>query len=186
MIEIISYQTRWPSEFLNVANKIRSAIRNSALAIHHIGSTSVPLLAAKDVIDVQITVNDLDIPISSALAQAGFESTDINRDHCPPGMELSAAELEKRYFRVKDRRVNLHVRKTGAFNQKYPVLFRDYLRSNPLARDSYGEIKKQLARYFPENVEAYYDVKDPVCDLIIFNALEWAKVCHWLVPPTDV
>jgi GrpB-like predicted nucleotidyltransferase (UPF0157 family) len=140
--------------------------------IHHIGSTSVPLLAAKDVIDLQITVDNLQNFIEAPLLQIGFEPTQIKKDHCPPGMMLSNDDLMKLYYRVKDRRINLHVRKRGAFNQMYPILFRDYLRTNPLARDAYGEIKKQLARYFPENIDAYYDIKDPVCDLIISNAFD--------------
>jgi len=63
-------------------------------------------------------------------------------------MTLAGDHLEKRFFRVRDRRINLHVRRSGAFNQRYPILFRDYLRATPAARDAYGEIKKQLARYF--------------------------------------
>jgi GrpB-like predicted nucleotidyltransferase (UPF0157 family) len=186
MIEIISYQSRWPEEFYSIAKKIHEAIGTMDIAIHHIGSTSVLFLAAKDVIDVQVTVSDLGLPIENSLSQIGFEITAIDKDHCPPGMVLSPGELEKRYYRGADRRSHLHIRKQGAFNQRYPVLFRDYLRANPLARDAYGEIKKQLARYFPENVDAYYDVKDPVCDLIISNAIDWAKVNFWEPGPSEI
>jgi len=48
-----------------------------------------------------------------------------------------------------------------------------------MARNAYGEIKKQLARYFPDNLDAYYDIKDPACDLIISGAIEWAKTSQW-------
>jgi GrpB-like predicted nucleotidyltransferase (UPF0157 family) len=185
MIEIIPYQLRWPTEFSSIAARIRGAAGDMVRAIHHIGSTSVPLLVAKDVIDIQVTVVDLEVPITIPLTQIGFEPTEIREDHCPIGMALDSNDLMKRYYRVKDRRINLHVRKQGAFNQRYPILFRDYLRAHPVGRDSYGEIKKQLARYFPENADAYYDVKDPVCDLILLNALEWAKVSQWEPGPSD-
>jgi GrpB-like predicted nucleotidyltransferase (UPF0157 family) len=184
MIEIVPYQSRWPDEFQVISEKIRNAVGVRALAIHHIGSTSVPLLAAKDVIDIQITVDDLATPLEIPLAQIGFETTQITEDHCPSGMRLRPEELQKRYYRVKDRRVNLHVRKQGSFNQRYPILFRDYLRANPMARDAYGEIKRQLARHFSNNVDAYYDLKDPVCDLIISNAFEWAKANRWEPGPS--
>jgi GrpB-like predicted nucleotidyltransferase (UPF0157 family) len=186
MIEIIPYQARWAEEFSSIAAKIRSAIGDKAVAIHHIGSTSVPNLAAKDVIDIQVTVVDLEVPIEMPLTQIGFEPTQIREDHCPPGMTLSPNDLMKQYYRVKDRRINLHIRKRGTFNQRYPLLFRDYLRANPVARDTYGEIKRQLARYFPENVDAYYDVKDPVCDLVILGAFEWAKANQWEPGPSEV
>lgn len=94
-------------------------------------------------------------------------------------MTLSPDDLLKKFYRAKDRRINLHVRKRGAFNQRYPILFRDYLRFDPLAREAYGEIKKQLARHVPDNVDAYYDIKDPVCDLIISSALAWAQANRW-------
>jgi GrpB-like predicted nucleotidyltransferase (UPF0157 family) len=179
MIEIVPYQSRWPEEFRSIADKIEKAIGAQGITVHHIGSTSVPLLAAKDVIDLQITVDDLVAPIQTPLMQIGFEPTDITTDHCPPGMTLPPAELEKRYYRFKDRRAHLHVRKRGAFNQRYAILFRDYLRASPVARDAYGEVKKQLARHFPENVDAYYDVKDPVCDIVIAGAFAWAESNRW-------
>ncbi len=179
MIEIVPYQPRWTEEFLTISEKIENAVGKYALAIHHIGSTSVPNLAAKDVIDIQITVKDLTLPLEGLLSAIGFELTQHTVDHCPPGMKIATEELEKRAYRGKGRRVNLHVRKQGSFNQRYPILFRDFLRANPMARDAYSEIKKQLARYFPENVDAYYDIKDPACDLIIAGAIEWARTNHW-------
>jgi GrpB-like predicted nucleotidyltransferase (UPF0157 family) len=180
MIEIIPYQPRWPSEFAELAARIRSAVGDRVVGLHHIGSTSVPGLCAKDVIDIQLTVADLSVPLRE-LENAGFTATDISADHCPPGLELAAGELAKRYFRGEGRRSHLHVRRAGAFNQRYPILFRDFLRANAGAREAYGEIKRQLARYFPEDVEAYYDVKDPACDLIFAGAAEWAKASGWVL-----
>jgi hypothetical protein len=48
-----------------------------------------------------------------------------------------------------------------------------------MARDAYGEMKKQLAFYFPQNADAYYDIKDPACDIILAGAFEWAKASRW-------
>ena len=186
-IKIVSYQAKWSTEFSEIAEKLKKALGEDTLAIHHIGSTSVPGLAAKDTIDIQITVNNLDKAFEEKLEPLKLIfREDIDRDHCPPGMTLEAKELEKRYFQDKVRPTNIHVRIEGRFNQRYALLCRDYLRANPMAVDAYAEIKRQLARYFPENVEAYYDIKDPVFDVIMAGAFNWAKLTSWDVPASDV
>ncbi len=185
MIEILSYKNQWPEEFKSIAVNIRKAVGEKAVAIHHIGSTSVPQLAAKDVIDIQMTVLDLNVDIQDELKKVGFEISPHTHDHCPPGMQLEVSELEKRHYRGINRRAHLHIRKLDSFNQRYPILFRDYLRAHPIAANAYGEIKHQLAKYFPENVDAYYDIKDPVCDAIMAGAFEWAKMCNWLLGPSE-
>ena len=70
-------------------------------------------------------------------------------------------------------------------NQRYPLLFRDYLRATPAASENYRQIKVALARLHPNDVEAYYDVKDPVCDLIIEAAERWARETGYVVGATD-
>lgn len=186
-IEIVSYQATWPAEFRDYAQKLKEALGNDALAIHHIGSTSVPELAAKDIIDMQITVKDLNAVIQEKLEPLGLVfRPDIDHDHCPKGLTLAAEDLEKRYFQNKDRLMNIHLRVQGRFNQRYALLCRDYLRTHAMVAYAYAEIKRQLARYFPNNVDAYYDIKDPVFDIIMSGALDWAEMTAWHVPPSDV
>src|SRR6185312_10541810 len=146
-IEIVGYQDRWPGEFAEAAARLKGAFGPLALAIHHIGSTSVPGLAAKDVIDLQVTVASLDPgePIEAAIAGAGSALLPST-----PGV----------------RRTHIHIRQLGLPNQRYPLLFRDYLRASLPARENYALVKRALARLHPDDVDAYYDVKDPVCDLI--------------------
>jgi GrpB-like predicted nucleotidyltransferase (UPF0157 family) len=190
MIEIVDYKPNWATEFLAIGSKIRDALGTRALAIHHIGSTSVPNLAAKDVIDIQVTVADLEEQfLKTTLEQAGFVWRDgLIHDHCPPGMELPEIELEK-HFCAKEsggtRLANIHIRIEGRFNQRYALLCRDYLRLHPMATNAYAEIKRQLARYFPENAEAYYDIKDPVSDVIMSGANDWAAFTLWQPTPTE-
>lgn len=187
MIVIEDYRASWPAEFAAIGVKVRAALGDRALAIHHIGSTAVPGLAAKDVIDLQVTVDRLDVPIQADLASIGFaRHPTIEQDHCPPGMTLDARELEKRLYSGTKRRSNLHVRVAGRFNQSYPLLCRDYLRAQPLAASAYAEIKRQLARRFPEDVESYYAVKDPVFDVIMAGAGVWAESVGWAAPASDV
>ncbi len=186
MIRIVPYKPAWQVEFTAIGAEMRAALGDTALAVHHIGSTSVPGLAAKDVIDVQVTVADLNVPPQHPLESAGFTfRDDIRRDHAPPGMTLALKELEKRYFQRLERPVHLHIRAANRFNQRYALLCRDFLRLQPLARDAYAEVKTQLARYFPDNTEAYYDIKDPVFDVLMAGAFAWADLTDWQLPPSD-
>ncbi len=179
MIEIVAYKNEWPEIFRKTGAEIRQAVGNHAHAIHHIGSTSVPLLAAKDVIDIQMTVLDLEAPIEAALKNLGFELGPHRQDHCPPGLTLAASELEKRYYRGPARKFHLHIRKLGTFNQRYALLFRDFLRATPMAADAYGEIKRQLAKRFANDTDSYYDIKDPVCDALMAGGVWGGKKKGW-------
>ncbi len=188
MITILPYQTRWPGEFLALGQEFRQALGGRAKRIDHIGSTSVPGLAAKDVIDIQITVESLEAKIEKALLRAGYQRlVAITRDHIPPEGAPDPLEWSKWMFKPSgpQRPVNIHVRLLGRANQRYPLLFRDYLRSHAMVAEAYGQVKSALAFLHPDNVDAYYDVKDPVCDIIIGGAEDWARTSSWQQGPSD-
>jgi GrpB-like predicted nucleotidyltransferase (UPF0157 family) len=188
MIEIVPYQSTWADEFLAIGSRIRQALGPLALRIDHIGSTSVPGLAAKDRIDIQITVQSLDPGVEQALTGAGYErSAGLLSDHVPPGGSSDPADWVKWFFRPpqQQRATNVHVRILGLPNQRYPILFRDFLRATPQAALAYAQIKTALAKYHADDVEAYYDVKDPVCDIIMAGAELWAEKTGWEMGPSD-
>ncbi len=187
LIEVVAYRSAWPREFDAAAGHLRATLGDTARALHHIGSTSVPGLLAKDVIDVQVTVAELGETAVQLLAAGYAFHADLDADHAPPGVELRPRDLEKRTFteRPGERRANLHVRVQGAFNQRYAVLFRDYLRAEPRARDAYGLLKHRLARRFPEDRERYYELKDPAIDMLMAGAEVWARATSWTLPPSD-
>jgi GrpB-like predicted nucleotidyltransferase (UPF0157 family) len=190
-IEIVPYDDWWPQEFRVIGGAIRDAMGDLALRIDHIGSTSVPGLAAKDVIDVQVTVRELDGPaVAATLVPIGYTPwIGIAKDHVPPGCDGDAAdEWRKLYFHAPEgqRRTHLHVRQAGRANQRYALLFRDYLRASPQTAEAYRRIKEALARLHPEDQEAYYDVKDPVCDLIMDAAERWATTTGYAPGASDV
>jgi GrpB-like predicted nucleotidyltransferase (UPF0157 family) len=188
MIEIVTYQPSWPGEFQVLGQIIRAALGDLALRIDHIGSTAVPGLAAKDRIDIQVTVQSLDPAVEQALQRAGYTRREnILSDHIPPGESSAAGDWLKWFFRAPEhqRPTNLHVRILGLPNQRYPLLFRDFLRATPAASLAYAQVKTALARYHAEDIDAYYAVKDPVCDIIIAGAELWAQKTAWTQGPSD-
>ncbi len=187
MVEIVPYQASWPAEFREIASGLRRDLRGLALRIDHIGSTSVPGLPAKDIIDIQITVARLDAQVVAAMTTLGYhQSEGAWRDHCPPGFAGSDAEWEKLLFQPPpgQRRTNIHVRVQGRANQRYALLFRDYLRAHPAVAKAYAELKRRLAQHLADP-QTYPDVKDPAVDLIYLAAEEWAAVTRWQPGPSD-
>lgn len=183
-IEIHPPRQSWVDDFTSLKQAIQRAAPAGA-AIHHIGSTAVPGLAAKDIIDIQVSVDALDLVNVAALEEQGLKLRAMATDHCPPGLDLAEGELKKLLFKSTGRPANIHIREKGRFNQRYPLLCRDFLRAHPTAAAAYGLIKQRLAGFFPENVDAYYDIKDPVFDIIMEGAYDWAKLTGWIEPPGD-
>lgn len=181
MLAIVEYRPEWPREFERYAEMIKAALGPMALRIDHIGSTSVPGMAAKDVIDIQITVRELSAEVAAALATAGFEMhSRYATDHVPPGDAPDPDQWSKMLFKQPpgQRRAHIHVRRDGNANQRYPLLFRDYLIASPATAAAYAELKRRLAAGLadPSN---YPDVKDPAVDLIYFAALDWSERTGW-------
>jgi len=183
MITIVEPDPGWASEFAGIAERLRAAIGDDALRIDHIGSTSVQGLPAKDVIDVQVTVADESAleRVASMLERSGWRRIQrIDRDHHVPGLSDHPSEWRKAIFGPSggSRRINLHVRMEGRANQRYALLFRDYLRVHPDAAAAYAEVKRGLAALAPD-VGSYADAKDPACDLIYLAAERWAAETGW-------
>lgn len=184
MITISAYNGRWPQEFTLIQNALAGVLGPLALRIDHIGSTSVPGLGAKDVIDVQVTVAALTEAVRQALLSAGFQQfREAVSDHVPLGADPAAENWQKFLFVQPEgqRRANIHVRVAGNPNQLYPLLFRDYLRAHPKSAQTVELVKRELAKHHGDDMETYYDIKDPVYDLIWEAAQTWAEYTNWTV-----
>jgi GrpB-like predicted nucleotidyltransferase (UPF0157 family) len=190
LMPVIPYDACWAQDFRRVAEALRSAFGPVALRIDHIGSTSVEGLAAKSIIDIQVTVESLAAvsEVLSRVVAAGFiYRAEIDRDRPPPWEADAPAEWRKAYFRSVDgasTRAHVHVREQARRNQRYALLFRDYLRANPRARAAYGTFKLQLAEAVghlsqPGGTGPYLDLKDPILDLIADAAETWAASQGW-------
>ncbi|WP_207420310.1 GrpB family protein [Desertivirga brevis] len=188
MIEIVPHKPQWKVEFEKLGSRLKDTLTGSIKGIHHIGSTAVSELGAKDVIDIQVTLAKFDPKIIKELEMLGFHNLEhINSDHLPAGAaHLPASELQKWFFQMLEPAVNLHVRISGRYNQRYALLCRDYLRNDDFAAKAYEAVKISLARYFPHDMKAYYDIKDPVFDVLMAGAEHWAASVNWKIPPSDI
>jgi GrpB-like predicted nucleotidyltransferase (UPF0157 family) len=177
LIEIGDYSEEWPRLFATLARELRSTLGDVALRIDHIGSTSVPGLAAKPIIDVQISVAELDPvePFAGPLAQLGLV------------YRVDNTERTKRYFREApgSRRTHIHVRRAGSFSEQFPLLFRDYLRTHDDTAKSYAEVKRRCAALHPHDGDAYTDAKCDHIWKIIRDADDWAQQIGWQPGPSD-
>jgi GrpB-like predicted nucleotidyltransferase (UPF0157 family) len=121
-VMIIPYDAEWPILFARLGGALRATLGDVALRIDHVGSTSIPGLEAKPIIDVQISV-------------ASFEPLDAYRGPLESLGYLFRAdntERTKRYFREAPgtRRTHVHVRRAGSLSEQFALLFRDYLRAH--------------------------------------------------------
>ena len=182
MIIISPYNPKWPEEFESIKSSLQAILGDLALRIDHIGSTSVPGLGAKDVIDIQITVKALDDQIRRKLSQAGYQDWGtIAHDHIPQGEKDNPKLWEKFFFNQPEgqRPANIHIRVAGNPNQRYALLFRDYLRAHPNSAKSIELLKREIAKRHGHDGEAYNETKEPAYDLIWDAALEWSRYTDW-------
>jgi GrpB-like predicted nucleotidyltransferase (UPF0157 family) len=176
-IEIHEYSEEWPKLFQALGARLRKALGDVALRIDHIGSTSIRGLAAKPIIDVQISVEKLEPvdPFRISLEHLGF----VWRQNNP--------ELTKRYFREKpgERRTHIHVRRAGSWSEQFALLFRDYLREHVEDQRRYERFKRELAEKYRNDRMKYTDGKNPVFWEIMFRADRWEKRTGWAPGPSD-
>ncbi|MFT7584227.1 MAG: GrpB-like predicted nucleotidyltransferase (UPF0157 family), partial [Cellvibrionaceae bacterium] len=146
MIIIQTYNPEWPKEFEKIRAHLQETLGTLALRIDHIGSTSVPGLGAKDVIDVQITVHALTDMLFNKLLDAGYQPRPHMKDHVPKGEDANPELWSKKMVieRPGDREANIHIRILDNPNQRYALLFRDYLRAHPNSAETIELIKRQL------------------------------------------
>jgi dephospho-CoA kinase len=181
---LVPYDDSWPSVAARLVERITGALEEQALAVEHIGSTSVPGLAAKDVVDLQIAVrrlSDADAPgFVKALADKGFPRSEDN-DQDPVHVWAPDASLwRKRFHGSSDpgRVAHVHVREHGSAGWESALLFRDWLIANPTERDDYAELKRALAQ--TENTTTDYTLaKEPWIAGALERARVWGRHTGW-------
>jgi dephospho-CoA kinase len=186
--QIVPSDPAWPATAARLIGRIRAAVPE-ALAIDHIGSTSVPGLPAKDVIDLQLTVDSLATAdrLAGALGGAGFPLVPgAGRDTAKPGFE-DPALWHKRFHASADpgRATNVHVRAVGSPGWRYALLFRDWMRADAGSRDGYAAHKKALAEEYADDSSTarYAEAKEPwFTDHALPRMEAWAESSGWRPP----
>jgi len=160
-IVLADYDPRWPALFARDSERIRSALGAKALSIEHGGSTSIPELPAKPIIDILLVVESSADEKSylPALEAAGY----VLRIREPDWHE-------HRMFKGPDTNINLHVFSKGDDEIERMLIFRDWLRENPADRDFYLRTKQGLAQKDWNYVQNYADAKSKVVVSIIERA----------------
>jgi len=163
-IEIRDYDPLWPLQFEGEAVRIRAALGASTLAVDHTGSTSVPGLAAKPIIDIVLVVADSaeESAYAPALIATGYRLVVREPDW-----------FEHRMFKSAAPAVNLHVFSAGCPEIEAVTVFRDWLRRDAADRALYAETKRRLALQDWSRVQDYADAKTEVIRDIMGRARSW-------------
>ncbi len=183
-VVVADYDPDWPRLAEDIGAQVLAAGGGLVHRVEHIGSTSIPEMAAKNVVDLQASVDDLDraaTELAAPLAAMGYERFPYEHDHVPAGSDDDPERWVKRLWARRngvDPNVNLHVRLVGSPNERLALLFRDWFRAHPEAVPAYAAFKRTLATELSD-IGAYSDVKDPVVDLIIAVAEPWATGTGW-------
>jgi GrpB-like predicted nucleotidyltransferase (UPF0157 family) len=181
IVRVGSYDPSWPADFAVIAADLRAALGDIARAMDHVGSTSIPGMPAKDCIDVQVRVARVDREmIVPALSAIGFRVRNEPWNTEETSFGVTSPKL---VFAppVGARRTNVHVRAFGSPNARFTLLFRDYLRNNPVAREAWGAFKVRLAQDVT-NLYSYGQIKHPAMMVLMEAARSWAAESGWTTP----
>ncbi len=167
-VRVVPHDPTWTEKFEIEAAVLRSVFGDEALAVHHIGSTAVPGLPAKPTVDVMVEVRKI------------WKVEDLGRAMAERGCEAwGEYGIPGRRFFTKDRGSrrthNVHVFEAGTPEVERHLVFRDYLIQHPETARAYGTLKRDLAKEFPTDIEAYMDGKDAFVKEIEREVLSWNR-----------
>jgi len=157
-VQLASYDPRWPAWYEREAARIRSVLGDRVVLLEHVGSTSVPGLAAKPIIDILLVVADpADEPgYLTPLERAGYRLVIREPDW-----------YQHRALKGPDTDINLHVHPPGSPEIGRYLRFRDRLRADPADRELYEQVKRQLASRHWTYIQQYADAKTEVIATIM-------------------
>lgn len=175
-VEVVEYRTNWATEGAEMTAWLTRSLPG-AVAVDHIGSTSVPGLPAKDCIDLMVRVERITDFDLRPLVDAGYRERPEQWNRLET---LGPDVYPKRVFAppVGGRSVNIHIREAHGETARYSLLFRDFLRAKDDHRDSWGRFKMRLAHECPE-LHVYGQMKATVQPLLMALAEQWASENAW-------
>ena len=166
-VKVVDAQARWAEDFQQEQEILHDLLGDIVEGIHHIGSTSVPDLAAKPIIDILLEVSDIEAleAQSAKLINIGYVAKGEY------GIE------GRRYFEKggDDRTHHLHAFKTGDPHVYRHLAFRDYLKAHPEVREKYAHLKMKTAQDVNGDVVRYREGKSDFMELHLAKAIDWAR-----------
>ena len=179
---LVDYDQTWPDQGRRLAARVARAAGPHGLRVDHVGSTSIPGICAKDVIDLQLSVRTLDDAdtVRPALEAAGFPRAPGRWADRPKAADPDPAHWQKRLHGSADpaRAIHLHVRRADSPGYRYALLFRDWLRAQPEEAAAYQAEKVRLAST-QETTSGYAEAKEPWFDSAWARAELWATRTRW-------
>ena len=163
-VVVVPYEKRWEQDFEQIKTEIRNALGELALGIEHVGSTSVPGLSAKPIIDLDVVIRDETVlaAVVSALEKIGYQHEG--------NLGIAGREAFRYDGKHHLQKHHLYVCPADSAELKRHLAFRDYLRSHPEAVRAYSRIKEEGAARWPDDREQYIRYKSPfiekICALI--------------------
>jgi GrpB-like predicted nucleotidyltransferase (UPF0157 family) len=165
-VEVVPYHPDWPEKFAAEANELQRVFGNEMLSIHHFGSTSIPGISAKPIIDILLIARDIQAvdQLTPQIEALGYHAVG---EYGIPGRRFF-------YKGTHDARSHhLHVYETGNPHILRHLVFRDYMRTHPIPARDYTRLKEELARQFPEDMDGYIAGKNAFVKEHELKALEW-------------
>jgi len=166
-VEVVPHDPRWRDAFEAEAKQVAAALGENVVAVHHIGSTAIPDIYAKPVLDLLVEVRDItEVDAqSSAMESLGYE---VMGEYGIPG---------RRYFRRDNqegiRTHHIHAFEAGSAQAERHLAFRDYMMAHPGDAQRYSELKRRLAEEHPQSIDGYMDGKDGFIKEMDRRAARW-------------
>jgi GrpB-like predicted nucleotidyltransferase (UPF0157 family) len=167
-ISLAEPSVEWPAQFEEFRSRLTSALGSGA-RIEHVGSTSIRGIAAKPIIDVQISVPDI---TDEARFVPPIESVGVE-------LRMREPDLGHVYFRNNPRTIHIHVCQVGSRWERNHLLFRDYLRAHLDAARAYEEVKRAAVATYGADRLAYTEAKGPFIEQTLAAAEDWATRTGW-------
>ncbi|MDJ0730930.1 MAG: GrpB family protein [Crocosphaera sp.] len=154
LVEVVPYNPQWKKSFESESRQIAKVLGKNLVVIHHIGSTAIPNIYAKPIIDLLIEVKDINLVREQTPAMVGL------------GYEAMGEYglVGRRYFRKENppgiRTHHVHIYEIYSPEIQRHLAFRDYMIAHPEQAEQYSHLKQELAQKYPEDIEGYMDGKD--------------------------
>jgi len=166
---ISDYDPKWISQFNDIKKFLQSVFGEKAIQIEHVGSTSIPGMAAKPLIDILVLVNRIEEfeKEKEEMIKAGYE---WGENYIAPDTLL--------FFKTGtdgEKMENIHVCKKGSLKERQFLVMRDFLRTFPNKAKEYSDLKKKLFEQYPNDYPAYRSAKAPFLERVRDDAYAWEE-----------